>query len=133
MVAAELDEDLAHFGGIQQIRWVSSHQRALYALKKNYGPTCRHLENIAASSNKNDAAKAKGLLTRLKSPKFLTFLMFMLDFTEVIGYLSKSFQADDLMVLDVLPKLENVITYLVEMKAVPGKCVSSLTKGHVVR
>ena len=121
---------MAHFGGIQQIRWVASQQRALNALKKNYGSTCHHLENIAASSTKNDAAKAKGLLTRLKSPKFLTFLMFMIDFTGVIEYLSLSFQADDLIVVDVLPMLENVITSLVEMKTVPGKCVSSLTKGN---
>ena len=121
---------MAHFGGIQQIRWVASQQRALNALKKNYGSTCHHLENIAASSAKNDAAKAKGLLTRLKSPKFLTFLMFMIDFTDVIGYLSLSFQADDLIIVDVLPMLDNVITSLVEMKTVPGKCVSSLTKGH---
>ena len=121
---------MAHFGGIQQIRWVASQQRALNALKKNYGSTCHHLENIAASSTKNDAAKAKGLLRRLKSPKFLTFLMFMIDFTDVIGYLSLSFQADDLIMVDVLPMLENVLTSLVEMKTVPGKCVSSLTKGH---
>ena len=129
-VAAELDHDLAHFGGIQQIRWVASQHRALLALKKNYEPTCSHLENIAASSTKNDSAKARGLLTRLKSPKFLTFLMFMLDFTEVIGRLSLAFQADDLLVLDVLPMLESVTLALVEMKSIPGKNVSSLTIGH---
>ena len=54
----------------------------------------------------------------------------MIDFTDVIGYLSLSFQADDLIIVDVLPMLDNVITSLVEMKTVPGKCVSSLTKGH---
>ena len=55
--------------------------------------------------------------------------MFMIDFTEVIGYLSKVFQADNLIILDVLPKLECALTALVEMKSSPGKCVSSLTKG----
>ena len=129
-VADELDENLAHFGGIQQIRWVASQQRALIALKKNYEVTCLHLQNIITSSTKSDASKAKGLLNRLKSPKFLTFLMFMLDFTEVVGMLSLAFQADDLMLLDVFPKLENTLTALVEMKSSPGKCVSSLTKGR---
>ena len=99
-------------------------------LSRRTGSACHHLENIAASSTKKDAAKAKGLLKRLKSPKFLTFLMFMIDFTDVIAYLSLSFQADDFIIVDVLPMLENVITSLVEMKTVPGKCVSSLTKGH---
>ena len=129
MVAAELDDKLARFGGIQQIRWVASQERALIALKKNYDATCLHLENISTSSTKADATKARGLLNRLKSPKFLTFLMFMLDLTEVIGCLSLDFQADDLTLLDVLPKLESVVTTLVEMKSSPGKCVSSLTKG----
>ena len=54
----------------------------------------------------------------------------MLDFTEVIGRLSLAFQADDLLVLDVLPMLERVVLTLVEMKSSPGKFVSSLTKGH---
>ena len=120
---------MARFGGIQQIRWVASQERALIALKKNYEATCLHLENISASSTKADGTKAKGLLNKLKSPKFVTFLMFMIDFTEVIGYLSKVFQADNLIILDVLPKLECALTALVEMKSSPGKCVSSLTKG----
>ena len=130
MVAAELDDQLSHFGGIQQIRWVASQQRALCALHNNYGPTCSHLENIATTSTKSDATKAKGLLKKLKSPKFLTFLLFMLDFTEVISQLSLTFQADDLLVLDVLPKLENVTLALIDMKTSPGKFVSSLPTGQ---
>ncbi|CAL4059898.1 unnamed protein product, partial [Meganyctiphanes norvegica] len=67
-VAAELDQDLAHFGGIQQIRWVASQRRALQALHKNYVATCSHFEDIASTS-----IKVKGLLQKLQSPKFLTF------------------------------------------------------------
>ena len=129
-VAEELESHLAHFGGIQQVRWVASQKRALIALKKNYEPTCLHLENIADSSSKSDANKAKGLLKRLKSPKFITFLMFMVDFTEVIEWVSLAFQNDDLMLLDVIPMLENALTALTEMKFSPGKCVSSLKKGY---
>ena len=54
----------------------------------------------------------------------------MLDFTEVIGQLSLAFQADDLLVLDVLPKLENVALALIDMKTSPGKFVSSLPTGQ---
>ena len=130
MVAAELDEQLSYFGGIQQIRWVASQHRALCALHNNYGSMCSHLETIATLSNKSDAAKAAGLLKRLKSPKFLTFLLFMIDFTSVIGQLSQAFQANDLLVLDVLPRLENVTLALIDMKTSPGKCVASINTGH---
>ena len=107
-VAAVLEESLAHFGGIQQIRWVASQRRALKALLKNYVATCTHFADIAASKDRG-AVKAKALLKKLQSPKFLTFLHFMVDFTEVLGCLSEAFQADDLMVMEVLPEVEAVM------------------------
>ena len=127
-VAAVLEESLAHFGGIQQIRWVASQRRALKALLKNYVATCTHFADIAASKDRG-AVKEKALLKKLQSPKFLTFLHFMVDFTEVLGCLSEAFQADDLMVMEVLPEVEAVMWHLEEMKTSPGKCVSSLTNG----
>ena len=51
----------------------------------------------------------------------------------MIGQLSLAFQADDFLVLDVLPRLENVTLALIEMKTSPGKFVSSLTTGHSIR
>ena len=57
------------------------------------------------------------------------FIHFMFDFTELLGYLSEAFQADDLMVMEVHPEVEAAIWHLEEMKTSPGKCVSSLTNG----
>ena len=54
----------------------------------------------------------------------------MIDFTSVIGQLSQAFQANDLLVLDVLPRLENVILALIDMKTSPGKCVASINTDH---
>ncbi|CAL4179724.1 unnamed protein product, partial [Meganyctiphanes norvegica] len=90
-IATELDQQLAHFGDIQHIQWVASQSRALKALINNYATTCTHFEYIAANFTQK-ASKVRGLLTRLKSPKFLTYLLFMMDFTTVIGRLSEFFQ-----------------------------------------
>ena len=128
LVAATLDVHLAHFGGIQAIRWVSSQHRALQALHTNYTATCEHLDNIAVSGSK-DSAKACGLLRKLKSSKFITFLHFMLDLTNIIVPLSLTFQKNDLIVIDVLPIIETAMLSLQEMKSRPGDCVSSIVPG----
>ena len=121
---------MAHFGSIQHIRWVASQRRALKALISNYVVTCSHFEDIVAeNSTKAFGAKVKRLLAILKSPKFLIFLHFMMDLTEVIGSLSEAFQADNLMVIDVIPRVESAMLALEEMKSSPGRSVSSLVSG----
>ena len=126
--AALLDVALEHFGGIQAIRWISSQHRALESLRKNYTPTCSHLQNIVENVPR-DAAKASGLLRKLRSAKFITFLHFMLDLTSHIVPLSLVFQANDLMLIDVLPIIETALLRLIEMKNRPGDCVSSIVHG----
>ena len=129
-VAESLEQSLSHFGGIQNIRWVASQRKALQALIRNYPATCSHLQMIAETSS-CDSSKAIGLLRRLRSPKFLTLLHFMMDFTEVIGRLSEVFQADDLLMMEVIPSVESAMLALVEMKASPGSNVSSLSTGDM--
>ena len=107
---------------------MASQRRALKALIKNYATTCSHFEYIIANSTK-DAAKVKGLLNRLRSPKFLTFLHFMMDFTQLIGSLSEAFQADNLLVMDVIPRVTAVMWSLVDMKSNVGDSISSITHG----
>ena len=128
LVAATLDVDLVHFGGIQGIRWVSSQHRALHALYTNYTATVEHLDSIAVNGSK-DSAKACGLVRKLKSSKFITFLHFMLDLTNIIVPLSLTFQKNDLIVIDVLPIIETAMLSLQEMKGRPGHCVSSIVPG----
>ena len=55
----------------------------------------------------------------------------MMDFTEVIGRLSEVFQADDLLMMEVIPSVESAMLTLVEMKASPGSNVSSLSTGDM--
>ena len=77
-IAKSLDQELKHFGGVQQIRWVASQNRALKALLNNYEITCIHLEEIGSHTDEN-SQKAKGFLKELKTKRFLSFLHFMID------------------------------------------------------
>ena len=103
---------------------------ALNALHQNYKATCQHLHAIAQGGSK-DAAKASGLLTKLRSPKFVTFFLFMRDFIQVITTLSKLFQDNVFLIIDVLPQVEVTMLKLVEMQSNPGISITSLTKGKV--
>ena len=90
-IANTLDQELKHFGGVQQIRWVSSQHRALKALLNNFEITCVHLEAIGSGRDEN-AAKARGFLKEMKSDRFLMFLHFMVDWTDMLSDASKVFQ-----------------------------------------
>ena len=43
---------------------------------------------------------------------------------------SKAFQANDLIVIDVLPIIETAVLRLEEMKTRPGDCISSIVHGY---
>ena len=126
--AAILEEALAHFGGIHQCRWIASNIRALNAIKTNYAATCSHLQYIVENVTK-DSGRASGLLRKLRSAKFITFLHFMIDLTKVIGPLSLMFQSNDLMLIDVLPIIETAMLNLIDMKNNPGSSISSIVHG----
>ncbi|XP_033753177.1 zinc finger protein 862-like [Pecten maximus] len=96
-----LDEDAAYFSGMKQVRWLASRHRALKAIEKHYAVTVIHLENTA-SGKTADAAKAKGILNDFKSHKFVKFLHFMIDVTNILSMLSQGYQRDDLFITDVV-------------------------------
>lgn len=90
-IAVSLDQELKHYGGVQQIRWVASQKRALTALLNNYDITIVHLEDIASGRDES-SVKAKAYLKELKSERFLTFLHFMIDWTNLLSEVSVLFQ-----------------------------------------
>ena len=53
----------------------------------------------------------------------------MMDFTQLIGSLSEAFQADNLLVMDVIPRVTAVMWSLVDMKSNVGDSISSITHG----
>lgn len=68
-IAVVLDKEVKHYGGVQQVRWVASQQRALKSLLDNYEVTVVHLEEIA-SKRGEDAARAKGYIQELKTERY---------------------------------------------------------------
>ena len=68
LVAVNLDKQLKHYGGIQQIRWVSSQNRALKALLDNFQVTVIQFEEI--THRKDDVAgRAKAYISIVKTDK----------------------------------------------------------------
>lgn len=82
-IAENLDEDLKHYGGVKEVRWVASQTSALRSLLDNY--------EIAAGRDEVPA-KARNNLAGVKTEKFLKMLHFMIDFTNMVTEVSKVFQ-----------------------------------------
>ncbi|XP_078518519.1 zinc finger protein 862-like, partial [Lissotriton helveticus] len=122
-IADNLEEQLQHFGGLQQIRWVASQHRAVTALKTNWEATVLYLEHLATGTDEY-SNKAKGLLHDMKSEKFLYFLHFMIDFTELLQQVSKAFQQDDTLISEVARRIEVLQQKLILLKTKPGKALT---------
>ena len=119
-VAVNLDKQLKHYGGIQQIHWVSSQNRALKALLDNFQVTVIHLEEITHRQD-DAAARAKAYLSIIKTEKFLVFLHFMIDFTDTVSVISQLFQLKDTLISEVARRIRSLIDKLILMKTTRGK------------
>ncbi|KAJ8318674.1 hypothetical protein KUTeg_003765 [Tegillarca granosa] len=121
-VADVLDVTFSHMSDVKQVRWMSSKYRAIEALQKNYPAIVTHLEHNSASGNRaDDANKAKGYLKDLRSLKFLKHLYFLLDYLPVLTNLSKQFQLEDLLIIEIPDLVEAAVLKLNALKTTPGK------------
>lgn len=119
-IAQSLDQELKHFGGVQQIRWVASQNRALKALLNNYEITCIHLEETGSRNDEN-AQKAKGFLKELNTERFLSFLHFMIDWTDLLRKVSEIFQQKYSLVAEVKQRIDELKEKFEHMKTRRGK------------
>lgn len=122
-IAGYLDSVEQNMGLIKQIRWISSNKRALLAIEKNWSLILIHLEDVASRKHDNKAAKVKGYLKELKSSRFLQFLYHMLDVLEIISPLSKAFQSDDVLIMEVMKNVETTLLRLKEIEFDSGEHV----------
>ena len=53
----------------------------------------------------------------------------MIDLSSIISSLSLRFQANDLLIIDVLPIIETTMLKLIEMQSIPGDNISSIVHG----
>ena len=92
------------------MRQVASKVRTLTALKKSYGPVVSHLESLAERTegytvSSEEAATAKGLLSVMKSERFVPMLHFLIDLLTIMTTLSLFFQQNDICISQIPDKI----------------------------
>ena len=105
-----LKEDVAYYSGKQNTRWLASRHMAICALEQHF-PTVMHVQHKAGTSDKQ-GQRPKGILKDLQSEKFLKYLNFTMDATKVLPTLRKTFQSDELLIMDMVTTLETTLTLL---------------------
>ena len=73
-----------------------------------------HCHSCAAQNrtSNDQEQRAKGILKDLKSEKFLKYLNFIMDVTNVLSTLNKTFQSDELCITDMVTTLETTLAPL---------------------
>ena len=74
-------------------RWVQHKLEAARAILRSYDVLAAHLESMSAD-HAHDQAKAKGLLAKLTSFKFVVHLVFIIDLLKPLSKLSLAWQKD---------------------------------------
>ncbi|PIK53263.1 putative zinc finger protein [Apostichopus japonicus] len=100
-------------------RWIGHTQNALTNLLSGYPAIVQHLLEIKEHNQTSNDSKGKsaGFLKLLLSRPFLGFLHFMVDVTNILGRLSRTFQRMD-MNLPEMPKLvKDTVTSLDKLKS----------------
>ena len=75
-------------------KMLGQHSQAICALEKHF-PTVMHVQHKTGTSDKQ-GQRAKGIPEDLQSEKFLKYLSFMTDVTNILSTLSKTFHSDQL-------------------------------------
>ena len=91
---------------------LGQHAQAICALEKHF-PTVMHVQHKTGTSDKQ-GQRTKGILKDLQLEKFLKYLNFMTDVTNVLSTLSKTFHSDQLHVCitDMVTTLETTLPLL---------------------
>lgn len=95
ITAEALDVKLYQINYIHTIRWIASEHRALTRVFNNWNTLVTNMESIQSdSSDFDDESKNKAMALQkdLKSPRFLTTLVFLIDGLEYIQIFSKMLQ-----------------------------------------
>lgn len=118
-----LDQELKHYGGVQQIRWVASQNCALKVLLDNYDITMTHLQEIISAGNSEPSNKAKNYMNEMKTERFLTFLHFMIDWTNLLAEVSVLFQERKSLICEVAKRVRELQEKVSNMKVRRGKAL----------
>ena len=119
-LAEVLEEEIKQFGCLKSVRWLASRFRALSVIEKNYKVLIYDLESKSYEKTET-GTKALGYLKKLKDPKFLFYLHFFMDFVIILRQLSLEFQRDELLIVDIEPKIQSAKVKLDMLTVQPGK------------
>lgn len=120
-IACSLDQELKHYGGLQQICWVASQNRAVKAILDNYVVTTLHLQDIISIGKDDNANKARGYLKEMKTERFVSFLHFMIDWTDLISEVSVLFQRKNCLISEVSRRVAELTEKCTTLKTRRGK------------
>ena len=95
-------------------------------LANNYKVLCFHLQNISNYGVTANVAKAKGLVRKIQTQKFVAHLHFFVDLLPTLRKMSLVFQIDNLRVCSVPRYIEENIASLEESQVVPGESFRKL-------
>ena len=89
---------------------VGQHAQVSNAPREAF-PTVMHVQHKTGTSVKQ-GQRAKGILKDLQSDKILKYLDFIMDVTNVLSTLGKTFQSQDLCITEIITTLEITLPLL---------------------
>lgn len=120
-----MQEKVKRFKKPTQVRWLSTHD-AVEAIYLAWTVLILELEHEAASANDDGAAKARGMVRRIKTFVFIATTAFLLDVLGLICKLSKVFQKDIIDIDQMQNMLEATVNAIKDLGTSPGLYESQL-------
>ena len=115
-----MNQKVKHFKKPTQVWWLSTHE-AVEALYSAWTLKILSLDHLAASSNNDGAAKARGMISKIKCFVFISTTCFLLDVLGVISKCSKIFQTDMSDIDQIQSMLEATVSMIKDVKENPGE------------
>ncbi|XP_014663082.1 PREDICTED: uncharacterized protein LOC106805838 [Priapulus caudatus] len=101
-----LDESIIRPTRTDGTRWVDHKQRDLQALERNYVAVAAHFTKIGSEQRsdvrKEDAVKARGMVKKMCSYKFVLYMAMYIDILQEPSQVSLVFQKEDICLADVI-------------------------------
>ena len=115
-----MNQKVKHFKKPTQVWWLSTHE-AVEAIYSAWTLLILSLDHEASSSNNDGAAKARGMISKIKCFVFISTTCFLLDVLGVISKCSKIFQTDMSDIDQIQSMLEATVSMIKDVKENPGE------------
>ena len=113
-----MNQKVKHFKKPTQVWWLSTHE-AVEAIYSAWTLLILSLDHEAASSNNDGAAKARGMISKIKCFVFISTTCFLLDVLGAISKCSKIFQTDMSNIDQIQSMLEATVSMIKDVKENP--------------